>query len=218
MSLPVISVLVPTVDGREDHLNRCAAAYQAHARGEYTLDLVVVLNAPSCGWGWQRAAERMRPDSEYVHFTCDDIEPLPGWAAPAIAALDTGFHPAPRVLNGSTGAPEFFPSWGVEWPDGTDAGFSCLPFITRDLWVNSVSPMLTCHYFTDNWVSWRAGNAGYPPRVVRGYAFRHWWADHLRGAGMGYEERLAHDQELFVVAAGMAQRGLWKEPWPPSGR
>jgi len=215
MSLPLISVLVPTIDGREEHFERCRAAYEGNAAGEYELDLVVARNEPTCGWGWQSAAERMHPSSGYVHFTCDDIEPLAGWAAPAMGALDRRWLPAPRILNAQTGAPEMFPGWGVEWPDGTLAGMSCLPFITRELWDKHVSPMLCSHYFTDNWITVRAEPAGYTARVVRAYAFRHHWAEHKRGAGMGYLERLRHDQGVVEEAVRMVQAGKWREPWPP---
>ncbi len=51
---------------------------------------------------------------------------------------------------------------------------------------------------------------------MRGYHVKHWWADHLRGAGMGYEERLAHDQAFFHQAVGMSEAGKWGlPPWPP---
>ncbi len=215
MSLPVISVIIPTVDGRESDYYRCVRAYRMHAEGQYELDLIVERNQPTCGWGWQAGSERIRADSEYVHLTCDDIEPQSGWAAPAIKALEQHYLPAPRVVNGHTGMPEMFPQWGIEWPDGTPAGLCCLPFLTRELWDNHVSPMLCSHYFGDNWATYRAAHAGYPARIVRGYHVRHWWASHLRGAGMGYEDRLAHDQEVFYKAAGMAERGEWTEPWPP---
>ncbi len=215
MSLPVISVIVPTVDGREEHFDRCWNAYTDTQGDEYKLDLIVVRNEPTCGWGWQAGAERISDDAEYVHFTCDDIEPQPGWAAPAIGALKHHVLPAPRVLNGTTGAPEYFPRWGTEWPDGTWAGFSCLPFITRELWDGAVQPMMTAQYFGDNWVTFRSGKAGYAPYVVRGYLFKHHWAQHKRGAGMGYQERLRHDERVFREAMGMANRNEWTQPWPP---
>jgi hypothetical protein len=217
MTLPVVTVVIPTIEGREDHYARCRDSYTATAEGHCELDLITVLGEPSCGWGWQAGAERMSRHSQYLHFTCDDIEALPGWVEPAIEALDQGCLPAPRVLNGHTGAPEYFPKWGIEWPDWTVSGMAGLPFMTRDLWDRAVSPMFTGHYWTDNWVTWRAEQAGYVARVRTGFAFRHWWAAHARGAGMGYEERLAHDGRLFQQAAAMAQRGEWVKPWPDRG-
>lgn len=215
MPLPVISVVIATIDGREDHLSRCIRAFEDTAAGQYEMDLVIERNRPTCGWGWQKGAERISPRGEYVALICDDLEPQPGWAPPAMAALQHGVLPAPRVLNGHTGAPEFFPQWGIEWEDGTPAGMSCIPFITRELWDDHVQPMLTCHYFTDNWVTYRCAKAGFRPLVVRPYLFKHYWAGHKRGAGMDYDQRLRHDQSVFIEAVKMADNGRWTKPWPP---
>lgn len=217
MKLPVLSVIIPTIDGREGYLDRAVAAYREDARNtdRYELDLVIVRNEPTCGWGWQTGAGRIREDAEFLHFACDDLEPALGWAAAGMAALKYRIMPAPRVLNGSTGEPEYFPRWGVEWEDGVAAGFSCIPMVTRELWNEHVGPMLTAHYWTDNWISHRAGQAGYAPRVVRRYSFRHWWAQEGRGAGMDYDARLHHDRLLFLEACEMAQQGRWNAPWPP---
>lgn len=217
MDLPRISVVIPTIPGREAHYRRCADGYTACADGAYDLDLITIVGEPTCGWGWQAGAERMDPASEYLHFTCDDIEPLPGWAAPAIEALDQHVMPAPRVLNGHTGAPEYFPEWGREHPDWTPSGMAGLPFMSRELWLDHVAPMFTGHYYTDNWCTWRAVQAGYVAKVRTGFAFRHYWADHGRGAGMGYEERLLHDRDLFFQATVMEQAGDWAKPWPERG-
>src|SRR5438445_12859155 len=103
MSLPVVSVVVPTVDGREEHLDRLVRTYAATAEGCYELDLVVKRNYPTCGHGWQAGLEDIR--GEYVHFTCDDIEPHPGWALPAMECVDRGFLPRPHVYR-PQGAPQ----------------------------------------------------------------------------------------------------------------
>lgn len=214
MTLPVISVIIPTIDGREKDLARCIAGYKRDAGYHYQLDLVVVRNEPSCGWGWAKGAEQISDATDYVHFSCDDLEPQPGWAPGAMLALRHKIIPAPRVLNGHTGAPEFFPGWGVEWENGVNAPFACVPFIDREGWDGHVAPMLTTHYFGDNFVTFRAERAGYSCRVVRGYFFKHFWAEHGRGAGMGYGERLEADRRLFLEAVEMVQRGEWKQPWP----
>lgn len=210
--LPAISVIIPTIEGREEHLDRCITGYQLHSRGSYHLELIVENDHPTCGAGWQAGAERATAD--YLHFTCDDIVPQAGWADPAVETLAQGFLPAPRVLNGTTGVPEYQPAWGTESPDWTPVHMSCLPFVTRDLWENAVRPMLTCHYFTDDWISWRSIRAGYQCRVRRDYLFRHYWAQHKRGAGMSYEQRMWNDHSLYQQAMAMVLDGKWDKPWP----
>lgn len=210
--LPRIAVLLPTIDGREDHLDRCANAYLRTADAD--LELIVVRNEPTCGWGWQAAAGKMSAACDYVHFTCDDLEPMPGWHRPAIEALAAHKLPAPYIHNARTHLPESFPQWGVEPQPDEFAGMSCVPFLSRELWEDYVSPMLCSHYFTDNWISWRAGRAGYEARVTPGYSFRHHWAQTGRGAGMGYEDRLRHDQAVFLEAVRMTEAGEWAGPWP----
>lgn len=215
MSLPVVTVVIPTIDGREDHYRRCITAYNACATGSYELELLTVRNAPTCGWGWQRGAEKMSPASGYLHFTCDDIEPQPGWADAGIAALKNKVLPAPRTLNGYTGAPEYHPCWGGEAADGEPVYMTSLPFMTRALWEQHVAPMFTGHYFTDDWVSFRSLSAGYRIEVRRGFFFKHYWAQVGRGAGFSEAGRMNCDQVLYDQAKRLVQQGQWTEPWPP---
>lgn len=205
----LISVIIPTVAGREDHYDRCASAY-LHRTG-HAVEIITETGHATCGLGWQAGAERATGD--YLHFTCDDIEPLPGWDQAAIAAVQAGCHPAPRVTDARTGDLQTWPAWGREHPDGTDAGFSALPFLSRPMW-EAAGPCFTGHYYSDNWLSDRARAAGWVPLVVNRYAFRHHWAEHLRGAGMGQDQRLAHDRGLYDQAVAMAEAGEWREPWP----
>lgn len=205
-----VSVIIPTVDGREDHYARCKAAYKQNTAG-CDLEVVTERNHATCGLGWQAGAERATGD--YLHFTCDDIEAAPGWAQPAVDALEKGFQPAPRVTDPS-GTPQYRPAWGTEWPDWTPAEISILPFITRDLWENAVRPLFTGHYYTDDFISWRAREAGYEVRVRTGYSFTHHWAQHRRGAGVTEPQRMEHDARLFSQAQMMVRRGEWTRPWP----
>lgn len=211
--MTTISVIVPTIEGREDHFERFKESYaRTLADDGIKLDLCVGYGLETCGLGWHVAAQEAQGD--YLHFTCDDIEPQPGWGPAGINALGRKIIPAPRMVNAGTGNLESFPQWGAEHADGTYAGMSCLPMITREMWETVVPPLLTCHYFTDNWISYRAAMAGYDAKVINAYGFKHHWADHMRGAGMEYGQRLQHDQNLFYQAANMVALGLWTEPWP----
>jgi hypothetical protein len=213
VSLPVVTVVIPTVDGREDHFDRCWQAYTRLADGAYELDLVIERNHPTCGHGWQAGLERASARSDYFHFTCDDIEPRPGWAGPAMEACDQGFLPAPQVFN-PDGVPQSHPEWGKVGADWAAVYMTALPFASRAQ-MERIAPLLTLHYFSDDWFSFRGGKAGWPTRLRSGYTFTHHWAQHKRGAGMSEGNRLNYDAALYEQAKAMVERGEWNAPWPP---
>lgn len=187
----LISIVVPTIDGREDYLERCLTAYAAHG-GE--LEFVVVRNEKTCGRGWQRGAERAHGD--YIHLTCDDIEPCAGWWEGAVRTIERGFVPAPRVLN-TDGSLQTCGDVD-ESPDGARTDFTRLPFVSRAQW-EVVQPMIPLHYFTDNWVSDRCRAAGIETVVARDYLVLHHLAQEGRGAGMGTENaRMTHDRLAYT--------------------
>jgi hypothetical protein len=67
---------------------------------------------------------------------------------------------------------------------------------------------------SDDFFSDRARRAGWPSLMCNGYAFRHHWAQHRRGAGMTENERMTHDQQLYYQAIQMVTYGQWDKPWP----
>ena len=142
MGLPLISVIIPTVTGREDHYERCLAAYHERT-SPVRLEIITEHDHATVGLAWQAGAERATGD--YLHFTCDDLEPLDGWDVAAVKAADAGIVPAPRVTHALTGELQSWPAWGREHEDGTDAGFSAIPFLSRAMW-EVVRPLFTGHY------------------------------------------------------------------------
>jgi hypothetical protein len=187
----MISVVVPTIAGREHWLERCLAAYRRHG-GE--LEIIVVRDAPACGVAWQEGAEQAR--GEYVHFSADDLEPFAGWWQAAVATVDAGFVPAPRILN-ADGTLQSCGEWAVLQDDGAQTDMTRIPFLSRAQW-DLVAPMIPLHYYTDNWVSHRARSHGVETRVVHAYAFVHHFAPEGRGAGMGSDaDRMWHDLALY---------------------
>jgi hypothetical protein len=205
----VISILIPTVPGREDHYGRCVAAYQDRTAAEF--EIITETDHATVGLAWQAGAQRAAGD--YIHFTCDDLEPLDGWDLAAVTASDAGSVPAPKVTDARTGELQSWPGWGREYEDGTDAGFSAIPFLSRAMW-EAVRPLLLSHYYSDDFISYRARKQGWPSLMCNGYAFRHHWAQHRRGAGMTQDERQAYDRGLYDQATAMADAGEWREPWP----
>lgn len=213
MNLPKISVIVPTITGREDHLARCLASYRDLAAYGYELELIVEHEHPSCGAGWQAGLEKATGD--FIHLTNDDIEPRPGWHLAAIEAVEGGFLPAPQVYD-PNGYPQSHPQPGIVSPDWTEVHMSALPFASKGQ-MEKIVPLMTCHYFTDDFISWRGMRAGYPRKLRIGYAFTHHWAMHMRGAGMPEVERMVRDEQFFAQARAKVEAGQWDAPWPPNG-
>jgi hypothetical protein len=207
----LVSVIIPTVEGREDHFNRCVNAYLD--RTVNSVQIIVESNHASCGLAWQAGLRHVAGD--YAHLTCDDIEPLQDWDVPAIEAVDAGFLPAPQVCD-VNGYPQSHPQVGVLGEDWAPVRMSALPFASAAQ-MEKIAPLLTCHYYSDDWISWRGARAGWPCRLRSGYRFTHHWAQHRRGAGMSEADRMTYDKALYEQAQEMAEAGEWTEPWPPAG-
>jgi len=188
-----VSVVIPTIRGREDHLQTCVDAYQATVRD---LELIVVPDRPSCGSAWSEGA--CQADGEYVHFTCDDIEPQPGWFEAAQESVARDEQPAPRIV-GSDGALHQCgdSNQPVEHDDGWESPFSSLPFMKMDWWSQIEQVPDSLHYFSDNWMSAELRGLGVVPRVNRDYLFVH----HHAKVGR-LDDRLATDLREYERLRG----------------
>jgi hypothetical protein len=189
-----ITVVIPTVSGRETDLARCLDAYLT--RSTHDVELLTYLNFMTCAEGWNIGASVA--DGDYLHFSADDLEPHEGWDVAAIEAVEAGFLPAPRIVN-PAGKLDYCGVHGVEMEDWARVQMSVIPFMPLSLW-QQIGPVPPIHYYSDNYVSHRAALAGWPTVVRRGYEFTHHWAQPGRGAGMTYEQRMAHDREVFFAA------------------
>jgi len=205
VTLPVVSVIVPTIEGREDHLERCVTAYTALAPGNYALDLIIEHGHPAVGIAWQAGAGKAA--GEYLHLTNDDIEPRPGWHAPAIEAVQRGHLPAPQVFA-PDGFPQSLPRWGMLGEDWAPVAYTTLPFCSREQWA-AIGPVPDLHYYADDWISYRGRRAGVGAVLRSGYAFTHHWAQHGRGAGMTEDERMVFDKTRYDEAVNACERGEW---------
>lgn len=180
---PKISIVVPTVDGREDHLRRCLDAYE-HRSNAY-IELIVIENEPTCGIAWQKGAEQA--SGHFLHFTADDLEPAFAWDLHARHAANDGIIPMPRIYG---------PDKRIEPLGPSTQGCTRIPFCTMAQW-EQIGPMIPLHYYTDNWFSHKAQQAGLMLREKMGYTFMHHWAQPARGAGMTQSERMIHDEAAF---------------------
>lgn len=198
----MITVVVPTIAGREDHYARCVAAYRS--RTSRPVNIVTLRDYPTCGEAWNVGAEQAAGIGEFLHFAADDLEPHHGWETPAVEAVQRGYLPAPRIVR-PDGRLDYCGVHGVELPDKAVVEMSVIPFMTWAQW-EQVGPCLPIHYFSDNYLSWRGAQAGYRTVVRRGYAFTHHWAQPGRGAGMTYRQRMEHDHAIFADAIEAVNR------------
>lgn len=167
-----LSVIIPTIAGREESLERCMRAYTETAPHA---ELVVVLGAAS--WPEACNAGARQATGDVLHFTADDIEPLPGWWEAVATPLETLDElPAPRVLNHSADGHHDNASDG---PDGAFCHFTRVPILTRSQY-DRIGPWPEFNYVADVWLSAKARTLGIPTRLYYGYAFVHHWDQHGR--------------------------------------
>jgi hypothetical protein len=200
MRKPHISVIVPTIEGRESSLERCLEAYHEQSFGA-RLDMIVIEDAPTCGVAWQEGAAEAAGD--YLHFSADDLEPHLGWWEPAVEACDQKKIPCPVVFNpdatvqsagGDLDAPNcLLTAIGEDW---TAVPFTTVPFLTRNQWDRI--GMIDLHYFTDVWVSYTGRRLGIPTVLRTGYTVTHHNEPAGRGAGMTQGERAHYDRDRFA--------------------
>jgi hypothetical protein len=167
LSPDVLSVVIPTLSGREDSLARAIASYRETLDG-VPHEIIVEKDRPSwpaaCNAGYRKAK------GDVLHFTADDLEALPGWwveVLPWLAEHDE--LPAPRVLN-SDG------SWdnAVDGEDGGTPHFTRIPLMTRSQY-ERIGPWPEFNYVADVWLSEKGRTVGIETRMFHSYAFVHHW-------------------------------------------
>lgn len=169
--MPELTVVLPTISGREESLARTIKSYEDTLEGQ-DFDIIVIQDWPTwpsaCNEGYKRS------DSEIIHFTADDLEALPGWYRPALLHLaEHNELPAPRVYD-------FEPPPEGRWmneEDGEDGAvplFTRIPIMTRDQY-EQIGPWPHIVYYADYWVSEKARTLGIETRMVHGYDFVHHW-------------------------------------------
>jgi hypothetical protein len=198
-----ISVVVPTVEGREEMLGRVALAFTRTTPLE-DFQFIVERGHEVCGTAWQAGAEKAEGD--FILFCADDLEPMDGWWQPLVESAERGEVPCPVVYEAdgcvqSAGALD----WDLQTripADGSPTGWTTVPFIRREWWP-LIDPMLPVHYCTDTWVSVRLARHGIRTVVRTGSGFIHHNAAPARGAGMDVHARNIHDRARFYEAVEM---------------
>jgi hypothetical protein len=165
----MLSVIIPTISGREESLARAAASYRETLAGVES-EIVVVKDEPSwpraCNVGYQQAR------GDVIHWTADDLEALPGWYTDIPSALERDELPAPAVHDYRPDGPM---ANAEDGDDGDLTWFTRIPICRRDqaerigLW-----PEIT--YYADIWFSEKARTVGIETRLLHSYRFVHHWS------------------------------------------
>ncbi len=193
--MKLLSVIVPTITGREETLARTVEAYERTLMWTFH-ELIVVKDEPT--WPGACNAGYRRSKGDVVHFTADDLEPLPGWHEEALGWLhDYDELPAPLVRNHSADGP-------VDNAGDGDhlalTAFTRVPIMRRDQG-ERIGPWPEYQYVADVWVSDKARTLGIPTRMIHSYQFVHHWSQIGRcddAATLGQAERV-----LAELRAGM---------------
>lgn len=192
----MITVVIPTIRGREDMFDRTVDAFEDTT--DEKLQFVVVRDRPTCGEAWNDGAELAGGD--YLMLAADDMLPHDGWAETAIQAAEGRVYPAPWIkrVDGSTECCGTLGS-GLLLDDRARDGLpvcnSPVPFMRRELWL-SVGPAIPAHCYSDDYLAYRARLAGLSVEVRRGYVFTH------------LDGQVGHRP---IVARAMADRVMYAE-------
>ena len=166
--MSLISIVTPTIAGREMWLHRSERAFAA--KTPHSFEWIVIHDKPTCGIAWNEGLEQVK--GGYVLIAADDLEPVDSyWADVGIACIEQNFLPCARVLR-PDGSLESCGNDSVEALNGTPAHLARVPFFPQEL-IPHIAPIIETHYFTDDFVSWRAEQVGWPTQVARDFAFYH---------------------------------------------
>jgi hypothetical protein len=211
-----IDIVVPTIRGREESLERCIESYKRHSI--VPTNEIIVKDSRSSGWGWKKGLRMSR--APYVLLAADDHECIsPKWAQTCIETADAGKIVCPRVWQ---------PNGGIESQGGdmnafahiinrpqkdwTQVDYTTIPFLSREA-IDEIG-MLEIHYSSDTWVSYRGRQLGYETVLRHGFDIRHWQHPVGRGAGMEQVERDHQDEKILQKELNQlaAEPMLWVKP------
>jgi hypothetical protein len=160
----MISIIVPTIKGRETVYERCVKAYKKTTPVPF--ELITIRDESACGIAWGLGAEQAKGD--YLHFTADDLLPHAGWAEAAIECADRGVLPAATVLN---------PTEPLICPCPLEPKYASVPnvlvpFMSREMWEMDrwAAPI---HYGSDDWITYLAVRRGIKIELSEDYMFSH---------------------------------------------
>lgn len=193
-----VSAVIPTIKGREALLEQTVQSLAATANGT-PVELIVVQDSPTIGEAWNEGVENST--GTHLWLGADDVTFAPGWLEAVDDARERGIYPVPRIIrpDGSVQACGTLGQGGVieaEVEDGFPCGASQFPVMHRAYW-DAIGPALSTHYYSDDYLGFRAKVAGLRVELVRGYTLTH----HEGTVGRGrMVARAMQDRNAFLKA------------------
>lgn len=165
----MISVVIPTITGREESLQRTLNAYEEHS--PKNVDIIVTQDAPTWPDGCNAGYEQAKGD--IIHWGADDLVPLPGWHKRVVKMLRSGENVLPNARVWDY-VPEGTPSNVNDGADLAPTLFTRVPIMRREQ-AEQIGTWPSIIYYGDCWVSERGRTLGIPTINVFGYDFVHHW-------------------------------------------
>lgn len=177
-----IGVVVPTIDGREDHLARCVATHCPTTRMvEWVLS--VQANHPNCAEAWIPGVRRVLEHGvDYVLVTADDFEARGPYWLGAVQVCDAGDIACPILYNRDEqtrwessvldGEP-LEPARCTRSPNLLSFSQARRVFGVLEWVFAEAEPM---QYYGDFLIGDIAHRLGIGAVVAPGFTFSHWWA------------------------------------------
>ena len=159
----MISVLIPTIPGREAELFQVTAAYK-----DQHGDDVEVLTILGYSWGTGCNLLAAEAKGDYLLCATDDTVPWEGWFEAGRPLVDEGYCPASRYLH-PDGTPLHTRD---ERPHMADVDWTRSWLITPQVF-REIGPMIDATWWADIDYSERMIAAGYPIVGCDGFAWTH---------------------------------------------
>ena len=164
----MISIVIPTISGREESLERTLKSYVEHTKVKY--ELIVIQNAPTwpdaCNLGYEQAKGKV------ILFGADDLDATKGWHRDVLKFFRSNDElPAPYITDYVYDAPMMNAEDGA---DGAYTYFTRVPILRRDQY-ERIGPWPSLVYYADIWVSEKARSIGIRTRMLYSYRFIHHW-------------------------------------------
>ena len=133
----VIDIVVPTIPGREDSLERLIESFDKHTP-DHDITWYIVKDSETCGMGWREGLERS--DAPYVLLACDDQECISiglglgvhrGGRARASCPARACGCPNGRLESNGGDMDAFLHIIGRPQKDWTPVDYTTVPFMSR---------------------------------------------------------------------------------------
>lgn len=163
----MISVVVPTISGREESLAQVLDAYEDKL-SDTEHEVIVIEDFPTwpdaCNQGYSQSR------GEILLFGADDLFPVSGFHRKALAWLEEYDElPAPRIWENTLDGDH---SNTEDGPDGAITWFTRVPIMRRDQYLR-IGRWPSIIYLADIWVSEKGRKIGIETRMVYGFDFLH---------------------------------------------